>query len=93
MTLQLTRDSGYSRGFLSARSVTGFLSDVYPTAADELGKIYLVADERVRICNNILLIYIPTCLHQFCCKQVIDFNEIRFKEQSLIFQRRLQKSC
>lgn len=48
VTLQLTRDSGYSRGFLSARSVTGFLSDVYPTAADELGKIYLVADERVQ---------------------------------------------
>ncbi|KAJ6912155.1 hypothetical protein NC651_014739 [Populus alba x Populus x berolinensis] len=28
-TLQLTRDQTYSRGFLSARSVTGFLSDVY----------------------------------------------------------------
>ncbi|KAK4769483.1 hypothetical protein SAY86_027633 [Trapa natans] len=47
VTLQLARDSAYSRGFLSARSVTGFLSDVYPAAADELGKIYLVADEKV----------------------------------------------
>ena len=56
MTLQLTRDAGYARGFLSARSVTGFLSDVYPSAADELGKIFLVADERVCISNNMLLI-------------------------------------
>ncbi|KAK4802477.1 hypothetical protein SAY86_000680 [Trapa natans] len=48
VTLQLTRDSAYSRGFLSARSVTGFLSDVYPAAADELGKIYLVADDKVQ---------------------------------------------
>ncbi|XP_057960553.1 DEAD-box ATP-dependent RNA helicase 3, chloroplastic [Malania oleifera] len=48
VTLQLTRDSGYSRGFLSARSVTGFLSDVYPAAADEVGKIYIIADERVQ---------------------------------------------
>ncbi|KAJ6897717.1 DEAD-box ATP-dependent RNA helicase 3 [Populus alba x Populus x berolinensis] len=47
-TLQLTRDPTYSRGFLSARSVTGFLSDVYPAAADEIGKIYLIADERVQ---------------------------------------------
>jgi len=45
--LQLTRDPTYSRGFLSARSVTGFLSDVYPAAADEIGKIHLIADERV----------------------------------------------
>lgn len=49
MTLQLTREPGYSRGFFSARSVTGFLSDVVPAAADEVGKIYLIADERVRI--------------------------------------------
>ncbi|KAL3735432.1 hypothetical protein ACJRO7_024547 [Eucalyptus globulus] len=49
VTLQLTRDPSYSRGFLSARSVTGFLSDVYSPAADELGKIYLVADERVQV--------------------------------------------
>ncbi|KAK3436648.1 hypothetical protein EUGRSUZ_L00282 [Eucalyptus grandis] len=49
VTLQLTRDPSYSRGFLSARSVTGFLSDVYSLAADELGKIYLVADERVQV--------------------------------------------
>ncbi|KAL3725721.1 hypothetical protein ACJRO7_030707 [Eucalyptus globulus] len=48
VTLQLTRDPAYSRGFLSARSVTGFLSDVYSPAADQLGKIYLVADERVQ---------------------------------------------
>ncbi|KAJ6397384.1 hypothetical protein OIU77_018406 [Salix suchowensis] len=47
-TLQLTRDPTYSRGFLSARSVTGFLSDVYPAAADEVGKIHLIADERVQ---------------------------------------------
>ncbi|KAK4424474.1 DEAD-box ATP-dependent RNA helicase 3, chloroplastic [Sesamum alatum] len=48
VTLQLTRDTGYSRGYLSARSVTGFLSDVFPTAAGELGKIHLVADEKVQ---------------------------------------------
>ncbi|XP_061971586.1 DEAD-box ATP-dependent RNA helicase 3, chloroplastic-like isoform X1 [Populus nigra] len=47
-TLQLTRDPTYSRGFLSARSVTGFLSDVYPAAADEVGKIHVIADERVQ---------------------------------------------
>ncbi|CAN4076770.1 unnamed protein product [Withania somnifera] len=47
-TLQLTRDSVNSRGFLSARSVTGFLSDVYSPAADEVGKIHLIADERVQ---------------------------------------------
>lgn len=47
VTLQLTRDPGYSRGFLSARSVTGFLSDVCRSAADEVGKIHLIADERV----------------------------------------------
>ncbi|XP_072997025.1 DEAD-box ATP-dependent RNA helicase 3, chloroplastic-like [Typha latifolia] len=48
VTLQLKREPGYSRGFFSARSVTGFLSDVYPAAADEVGKIYLVADEMVQ---------------------------------------------
>ncbi|KAJ4955306.1 hypothetical protein NE237_012089 [Protea cynaroides] len=48
VTLQFIRDLGYSRGFLSARTVTGFLSDVYPAAADEVGKIYLIADERVQ---------------------------------------------
>ncbi|GFY89227.1 DEAD box RNA helicase [Actinidia rufa] len=47
VTLQLTRDPGYSRGFLSARSVTGFLADVYSSAADEVGKIHLIADEKV----------------------------------------------
>lgn len=49
VTLQLTRDPDNSRRFLSARSVTGFLSDIYSPAADELGKIHLIADERV--CN------------------------------------------
>ncbi|CAI0390633.1 unnamed protein product [Linum tenue] len=48
VTLQLTRDPNYARGFLSPRSVTGFLSDVYPTAADEVGKIYVIADEKVQ---------------------------------------------
>ncbi|XP_068659481.1 DEAD-box ATP-dependent RNA helicase 3, chloroplastic-like [Aristolochia californica] len=48
VTLQLIRESGFSRGFLSARSVTGFLSDVYSGAADEVGKIYLIADEKVQ---------------------------------------------
>ncbi|GAB2279719.1 hypothetical protein Dimus_014359 [Dionaea muscipula] len=48
MTLQLTRDPAYARGFLSARSVTGFLSDVYRNAADNLGKIHITADERVQ---------------------------------------------
>jgi len=47
VTLQLTRSPVYSRGFLSARSVMGFLSDVYPAAADEVGKIQLIADEKV----------------------------------------------
>ncbi|RID76638.1 hypothetical protein BRARA_B03601 [Brassica rapa] len=48
VTLQLIRDSTNSRGFLSERSVTGFLSDVYGPAADEVGKIFLIADERVQ---------------------------------------------
>ncbi|KAL0828225.1 hypothetical protein Bca101_051903 [Brassica carinata] len=48
VTLQLVRDPTNSRGFLSARSVTGFLSDVYGPAADEVGKIFLIADERVQ---------------------------------------------
>ncbi|KAK9670064.1 hypothetical protein RND81_13G174500 [Saponaria officinalis] len=47
VTLQLTRDSSVSRGYLSARSVLGFLSDVYRTAADEVGKIQLIADTRI----------------------------------------------
>ncbi|XP_066351633.1 DEAD-box ATP-dependent RNA helicase 3A, chloroplastic-like [Miscanthus floridulus] len=48
VTLQLTREQGYGRGFFSPRSVTGFLSDVYSAAADEVGKIYLTADENVQ---------------------------------------------
>ncbi|XP_061370986.1 DEAD-box ATP-dependent RNA helicase 3, chloroplastic isoform X2 [Gastrolobium bilobum] len=48
ITLQLTRDPVTSRGFLSARSVTGFLSDVYSPAADEVGKICLIEDGRVQ---------------------------------------------
>ncbi|KAJ9538258.1 hypothetical protein OSB04_030991 [Centaurea solstitialis] len=47
-TLQMTRDPALSRGFMSARTVTGFLADVYATAADELGKIHIIADERVQ---------------------------------------------
>ncbi|KAK7397055.1 hypothetical protein VNO78_18222 [Psophocarpus tetragonolobus] len=47
ITLQLTRDSD-NRKYFSARSVTGFLSDVYSAAADEVGKIHLIADERVQ---------------------------------------------
>ncbi|XP_058003656.1 DEAD-box ATP-dependent RNA helicase 3, chloroplastic-like [Hevea brasiliensis] len=48
ITLQLTRDPSYSRGYLSVRSVPGFLSDVYTAAADEVGKIYLIADEKIQ---------------------------------------------
>ncbi|VAI39341.1 unnamed protein product [Triticum turgidum subsp. durum] len=48
VTLQLTRDPAYARGFFSPRSVTGFLSDVSPSAADAVGKIFLIADERVQ---------------------------------------------
>ncbi|KAF5776176.1 putative RNA helicase [Helianthus annuus] len=33
---------------MSARTVTGFLADVYKTAADELGKIHIIADEMVQ---------------------------------------------
>ncbi|KAL8234491.1 hypothetical protein R6Q59_020591 [Mikania micrantha] len=47
-TLQMTRDPALTRGFMSARTVTGFLADVYATAADELGKIHIIADERVQ---------------------------------------------
>ncbi|GFP95043.1 dead-box ATP-dependent RNA helicase 3 chloroplastic [Phtheirospermum japonicum] len=48
VTLQLIRETtGYSKGYLSARSVTGFLSDVYSAAADEIGKINLIADEKL----------------------------------------------
>lgn len=49
VTLQLTRESSSSRGYLNARSVTGFLSDVYSDAADEIGKIHLIADENVSV--------------------------------------------
>ncbi|KAK1386302.1 RNA helicase [Heracleum sosnowskyi] len=48
VTLQLTRDPDHARGFLSAGSVIGFLSSVYTTAADEIGKIHIIADERVQ---------------------------------------------
>ncbi|KAL9260317.1 DEAD-box ATP-dependent RNA helicase 3A, chloroplastic-like protein [Drosera capensis] len=48
VTLQLTRDPSVVRGFLSARSVTGFLNDVYSKAADNVGKIHVIADERVQ---------------------------------------------
>ncbi|KAL0848496.1 hypothetical protein Bca101_021743 [Brassica carinata] len=43
-----SRDPTNSRGFLSARSVTGFLSDVYRPAADRVGKIFIIADDRVQ---------------------------------------------
>lgn len=68
VTLQLTRDPAYARGFFSPRSVTGFLSDVSPAAADEVGKIYLIADERVQgavfdlpeeIAKNLLSMELP----------------------------------
>ncbi|KAG7022345.1 DEAD-box ATP-dependent RNA helicase 3, chloroplastic, partial [Cucurbita argyrosperma subsp. argyrosperma] len=42
VTLQLTRIHPILEAFLSARSVTGFLSDVYSPAADEVGKIHLL---------------------------------------------------
>ncbi|GER41923.1 DEAD-box ATP-dependent RNA helicase [Striga asiatica] len=48
VTLQLTRDSGYSKGYLSSSSVIGFLNDVYSPAADEIGKIHTIADEKVQ---------------------------------------------
>uniref|UniRef100_A0A0D3DCM6 RNA helicase n=2 Tax=Brassica oleracea var. oleracea TaxID=109376 RepID=A0A0D3DCM6_BRAOL len=48
VTLQLIRDPTNARGFLSARSVTGFLSDVYRPAADRVGKIFMIADDRVQ---------------------------------------------
>ncbi|KAG8363992.1 hypothetical protein BUALT_Bualt19G0080000 [Buddleja alternifolia] len=48
VTLQFMRDSAYARGYLSARSVTGFLSDVYSAAADEIGKIHVIADEKIQ---------------------------------------------
>ncbi|CAJ2631807.1 unnamed protein product [Trifolium pratense] len=48
VTLQLTRDSENSQRYFSVRSVTGFLNDVYSKAADEVGKIHLIADERVQ---------------------------------------------
>lgn len=56
MTLQLIREHGFSRGFFSARSVMGLLSDVYPTAADEIGKIHLIADERVSTTKEYFMI-------------------------------------
>ena len=47
--MQLTRDPAFAQGFLSAGSVIVVLSSVYTTAADEIGKIHIIADERVRI--------------------------------------------
>ncbi|KAJ4766526.1 hypothetical protein LUZ62_076901 [Rhynchospora pubera] len=48
VTLQFVREPGYSRGFFSGRSVMGFLADVYPDAADEVGKVHVLADEGVQ---------------------------------------------
>lgn len=90
-TLQIIRDPAFARGYLSARSVTGFLSDVYSAAADELGKIYLIADERVCFYNTSYLFHYSAFLRLI--KTNFDGDNIRFKEQFLIFQRRLQKSC
>ncbi|KAH9670180.1 DEAD-box ATP-dependent RNA helicase 3 [Citrus sinensis] len=93
VTLQLTRDSAFSRGFMSARSVMGFLSDVYPTAADEIGKIHIIADDRVCIDTVILLyFYASVRLGLFNTKSVI-WLTYRFRELFLIFRRRLQRSC
>ncbi|KAJ0780950.1 putative RNA helicase transcription factor interactor and regulator CCHC(Zn) family [Helianthus annuus] len=48
-TLQMTRDSDSSiKGYMSARTVTGFLSSVYATAAGVLGKIHVLADKKVQ---------------------------------------------
>ncbi|KAL8208835.1 hypothetical protein R6Q57_008247 [Mikania cordata] len=48
-TLQMTRDSDSSiSGYISARTVTGFLSSVYATAAGVLGKIHVIADKKVQ---------------------------------------------
>ncbi|KAI7757059.1 hypothetical protein M8C21_021041 [Ambrosia artemisiifolia] len=48
-TLQMTRDSDSSiKGYMSARTVTGFLSSVYATAAGVLGKIHVMADKKVQ---------------------------------------------
>jgi len=35
----------------------GFLSDVYPAAADEIGKIHLIADERVSTTKEYFMIH------------------------------------
>lgn len=37
-----------SRGNLSASSVMGFLADVYSSSADEIGKILMIADDKVQ---------------------------------------------
>ena len=55
VTLQLIRDPTNARGFLSARSVTGFLSDVYRPAADRVGKIFMIADDRVSLIEMIII--------------------------------------
>ncbi|KAL4556376.1 hypothetical protein LXL04_039027 [Taraxacum kok-saghyz] len=48
-TLQMIRDSSESlRGYMSARTVTGFLSSVYATAAGVLGKIHVIADKKIQ---------------------------------------------
>lgn len=46
----MTRESDSSiGGYMSARTVTGFLSSVYATAAGVLGKIHVIADKKVCI--------------------------------------------
>lgn len=91
ITLQLTRTPGLSRGFMSARSVMGFLSDVYTTAADEVGKIQLIADESVSGREYYFIVKIL-----FCFVILVDCGvclSFRFKVLFLIFPRKLQRSC
>ena len=41
----------------------GFLSDVYPAAADEIGKIHLIADERVSAAKEYFMIHRLQLIH------------------------------
>lgn len=88
----MTRDEAYTRGYLSARSVTGFLSDVFPAAADAVGKIHMVADQTV--CSSLLTIY--TYIQKWRKIPVTQFLMIfnyRSKQLFLTCQKRLRKSC
>ncbi|GJX59937.1 chaperone protein DnaJ 16 [Tanacetum coccineum] len=48
----LQRDPFLTRGFMSTRTITGFLADVYAITADELRKINIIADEQVRCMHS-----------------------------------------